>query len=80
MEIEQLIIFITGAISVALLACKNIKLARWGHVIGALGEPWWLKVTFKAGQWGMFWLAIWFTFSYLRGVINYFWRANAKAD
>ena len=45
---------------------------RWGHVFGLASQPFWLIATWSAGQWGMFVLALVYTFMWCRGIYNNF--------
>ncbi len=44
---------------------------RWGYILGLLSQPLWLYVTYEAKQWGMFTLSVWYTYSWIQGVWNY---------
>lgn len=41
---------------------------RWGCVVGLVAQPFWLAVTWRARQWGMFALAIYYCVAWGRGV------------
>ncbi len=64
----QLVILLTSAIAIALLAQTETWLKRWGFLIGLAGQPFWLVETLIAAQWGMFALSCWYTGAYLYGL------------
>lgn len=41
---------------------------RWGHVMGLLSQPAYIYVTWKAGMWGVFFMALYYTWTWSRGV------------
>ncbi|MBU2431964.1 MAG: hypothetical protein KKH99_14820, partial [Proteobacteria bacterium] len=57
-----------SGISIWFLAGR--KHQKIGFVFALLGQPLWLYSTFKTGQWGMFFTALWFTGNYIRGLWN----------
>lgn len=65
---EQVIVLLTGALAIWLTQQPNESLKKWAGVIGLLGQPFWLIITFQAGQWGMFALSIFYTYSFLLGI------------
>jgi hypothetical protein len=65
----QALMFVTGAVAIV-LAAKPPPLARWGWLIGLLSQPLWLYSTYRAGQWGMFLVAIAYTYGWGEGA----WR------
>ena len=69
--ILQVIIFITGASSIWLLA-KDNGISKWGFVIGLVGQPCWVYITISNQQWGLFFLTFIYTYSYILGTYNYF--------
>lgn len=64
----QILIAITGALSIMLITSPHADVTRVGFIVGLLGQPCWLYCTYKARQWGMFGLTLIFTYSYLRGL------------
>jgi hypothetical protein len=47
-------------------------LHRWGFVVGLLSQPLWLLATWRARQWGMFVLAIFYVGVWTQGILNRF--------
>ena len=69
--IVQGIILISGGAAIALANESHIKWRRWAPIVGIVGQPFWLYVTFKSGQWGMFALSAWYTWSWIKGLRNH---------
>lgn len=67
----QIGITLFSCAAIALLAQKK-PWARWGYIIGMIGQPLWFYTTWDHAQWGMFLTTIWFTISYGVGIWN-FW-------
>jgi hypothetical protein len=72
----QAAILVLGAVAIWLLSLKDERLRRWGYIVGLTSQPFWLFVTFKAGQWGMCALSVWYTYSWCQGIWN-FWLRRA---
>lgn len=68
--IAQLMILMTGIPAVVLAQTGSPKYAKWGPILGLIGQPFWLYSTWTAGQWGMFINAILYTMAWGYG----FWR------
>ena len=43
-------------------------LHRWGFVVGLLGQPFWFAATWRARQWGMLLLTIFYTGAFAQGI------------
>lgn len=70
MDLIQILIFITGAISVLFVNVKNKKLNKWAPVIGISGQPFWFYDTWQNEQWGIFILAIVYTIAWAIGLYH----------
>lgn len=44
---------------------------RWGYIIGLCSQPFWFYSTIATEQWGIFVLAIWYTYCWIQGIYNY---------
>lgn len=44
---------------------------RWGYILGLIGQPAWFYTTVKYEQWGIFILAIFYTYAWIQGIYNY---------
>jgi hypothetical protein len=71
-NVLQVIIFVFSASAIWFVGRKE-SWRRWGFVIGLCGQPFWLWVTFRAGQWGMFLLSLWYAYAWAQGVRNW-WK------
>lgn len=65
----QFVIFASSVTAVFLLTSKP-SLARWGSLVGLVGQPFWIYVTWRAQAWGIVAVSLWFAICYGRGV----WR------
>lgn len=63
----QIWILALGGAAIWLVGRKE-KWGRWGFVVGAVSQPAFLYTTFVHDQWGMFILALWYTYSWLQGI------------
>jgi len=76
MTIEQFAqawICIFGGIAIWLVGRKEGEWRRWGYIAGFISQPAWLYTTLKNHQWGIFSMAIWYTYSWLQGIVNH-WK------
>jgi len=71
--ISQVVILICGGLAIWLVSCKA-DYKRWGFIFGLVSQPFWLYITFKNQQYGMFILSIWYTFGWAKGIYNYFYK------
>ena len=69
---SQIMIGGLGGIAIWLIARKN----KWGFVVGLASEPFWMLSTWRAGQWAIFLLAIFYTWQYIVGIRVYFREAK----
>lgn len=46
--------------------------AKWGNVLGLIGQPLWLFTTYQNEQWGMLTLTIFYIYCWAQGVYNKF--------
>jgi hypothetical protein len=67
---NQLAIVVFSCISVFLFSTKHCF--KWGFIFGLAGQPFWIYEFVKNHQWGMLVVALWFTFSHVKGVKNNF--------
>ena len=70
MDISQICIILFSCISIFLFSTK--KYYRYGFIVGICGQPFWLYASYTSKQLGVFIVAVWFTFSYIRGIRNHF--------
>jgi nicotinamide riboside transporter PnuC len=72
--VAQIGILIFGVSSILLVAKKN----KWGFVIGLISQPFFLLTALINQQWGLFGASIAYTFSWLVGIYEWFFRNNKK--
>ena len=72
-------------IGITLFSCAAIGLlaqkkpwARWGYIVGILGQPFWFYATWVNAQWGIVLVTCWFTFSYGQGIWNFWINKEPK--
>ena len=75
-NISQIAIFILGINSIILIARKS----KWGFVFGLLAQPFWFITSFVNKQWGVFFLSIIYTFSWVYGIYEWFFKNNKKQN
>lgn len=77
-HISQIAILVTNAPAIWLVGrLENWK--RWGYVLGLLGQPFWFYTTLHNKQYGVFVLAIWYTYAWGQGFYNY-WIKRQKPE
>lgn len=76
-DLIQILIFLFSASAIWFVGRRE-NWRRWGYVLGLCGQPFWLYTTFISGQWGMFVLSVWYSYSWGQGVYNFFIRKNKK--
>lgn len=50
---------------------------KWGYIIGICGQPFWVYTAYTHEQWGIFLLALGYTYSWGQG-IYYYWIVPAR--
>jgi len=75
-NISQIAIFIFGVTSIILVAKKN----KWGFVFGLLTQPFWYITSFINKQWGVFFVSIFYSLSWLYGIYEWFFKKNKKIN
>lgn len=68
--ISQVAIAVFGASAIWFVGRKE-HWKRWGYILGVLGQPFWFYTTIVNEQWGIFALCLFYTYSWLQGVWNY---------
>jgi len=68
----QVLIFVFGVSSIFLVGCRNEKYRRWGYVTGLTAQPVWLYWAASTESWGVFLMALFYAYSWARGVYNFF--------
>ncbi len=73
MDVTQACILILGGLAIWLVGRRNIRVRRWGYVVGLVSQPFWLWAAWKAQQWGILALSIWYVYAWLGGIYQH-WR------
>lgn len=68
----QAAILILSAAAMWLVSGRS-RHGRLGWALGLASQPFWLWETWHAAQWGMFLLAVFYTGTWARGLINH-WK------
>lgn len=70
-HLVQLLLLVLSAGAITLVALPA-PWQRWGYVVGLASQPFWLLATWRARQWGMFALALWYCGAWSLGIVNHF--------
>ena len=68
--IVQVAIAVLSATAIWLVG-RLEKWKRWGYIVGLFSQPFWFYSTITTEQWGIFVLAIWYTYCWTQGIYNY---------
>lgn len=74
--IEQILIGLFGVTAVFLSQCENVNLRRYACLFGMASQPFWFYATYKAGQWGIFFLCFMYTISWAKGIKSHWINRN----
>lgn len=66
--IAQLCIGLFGVTAVFLSQHPAPVIRRWSAVVGLIAQPFWFYTAFVHGQWGIFFLAFLYTYSWSTGI------------
>jgi hypothetical protein len=72
----QLFIALFGVTAVWLSQDARPKWRRWACVFGLCAQPFWFAATYRAEQWGIFGLCFLYTWSWLRGFRNNWFKSK----
>ena len=65
-----------GALSIAAMAMITQPIASplfgWGYVVGLASQPLWIAATWRANQWGMLAVSVFYTGAWVQGIYNHF--------
>jgi hypothetical protein len=67
----QIAIAVLSFAAIAMVASTG-PLHRWGFVIGLISQPLWLLATWRARQWGMLVLSVFYFVVWIQGIANRF--------
>lgn len=74
---DQLLLLLLSATTIWLMTFKSRRLHFYGYTCGFLSEFPWIYMAYKAEQWSVIILAIWWGAMYLRGIKNT-WNTTNK--
>ena len=69
---QALLLLLSGA-AVWLVTSRERKLRLLGCACGLLGQPLWVWSAWRADQWGILALSLWYTWAWARGLVKE-WR------
>lgn len=72
--ISQVGLTILSVTAIILISKKN----KWGFVVGLVSQPFWIATSIINEQWGIFITSIIFTFSWLFGIYQWFFKKSKK--
>ena len=72
--IAQIGITIFGVGAIILVARKN----KWGFVLGLISCPFWFITSYENKQWGVFFLNIVYTCTWIYGIYVWFYKKDDK--
>ena len=72
--IAQIGLSIFGIAAIFLVGRKN----KWGFVMGVLAQPFWLTTSYINQQWGVFFVSIIYTISWIYGIHEWFFKNKKK--
>lgn len=65
-------LLILGASAIYMIAKKN----KWGFVVGLASQPFWFATSIINNQWGIFFLNFIYTFSFIVGIYEWFFKGK----
>lgn len=74
--ISQVAIALFGITAIILIAKKN----KWGFVFGLISQPFWYITASIHGQWGVVFISMAYTCSWIFGVYQWFYRERKPKE
>lgn len=71
MTLIDLIIAVSGVLSIFMTQCIGVTPRKWACIIALVGQPFFLYETFSSEAWGMFIVSVAATFAWTRGLVNH---------
>ena len=66
----QIGVALFGVTAITLVSMKN----KWGFVFGLASQPFWFITSFNNEQWGIFFLSMFYTGSWVYGIYQWFFK------
>lgn len=76
--IDQIVIGVTGIISITITQLPYDKPKKYAPVIGLLSQPFWFYSSYTTELWGVFFLSFGYTAAWCLGFYNHWIRKNNK--
>lgn len=76
---EQIGIAVCGVTAVFLSQDSRESWRRWACIFGLIAQPFWFYTTYIHGQWAIFALSFFYTYSWCRGVHTYWFPRTVAA-
>jgi len=67
---SQVALTVLSISAILLVAKKN----KWGFVVGLVSQPFWLITSFINGQWGVFTVSVIYSFVWVFGIYEWFFK------
>lgn len=77
MNIIQIGILLFGVPAIWFVSRKE-KWKRWGYIFGLCSQPFWMYSAITNEQWGIFILTLFYTYSWIQGIYNYWFKKDIK--
>lgn len=77
-QLDQIAIAVFGAGAAWLSQARTFRMRRWACVFGMLAQPAFFWASWRAGQWGVFFLTTIYAGAWLRGVWTHWIRPVAE--
>ncbi len=69
-NLEQIVIALTGITAIWLTQQRHEPWKKYACIFGLVGQPFWLYATYTTEQWGIFILAVFYTYAWFLGLKN----------
>src|SRR5690606_569055 len=76
----QILIAVLGIAAVWLSQDERYNRRKYACIFGLIGQPLWLYTTWKAEQWGIFFLSIVYTFAWAKGFYLYWMEKKSRHE
>ena len=72
----QVVIVLSAVLAAALSQSMLASRRRWAHIVGLIGQPFWLAITCTWETWGLFACSLFFTCIWLYGLWQHWLRRH----
>jgi hypothetical protein len=67
-HLVQTMIALTGSVAVWLTQDADPRRRRWACIVGMIGQPFWIYMSWTIGTWGVFLTSLLYTYAWARGI------------